>query len=85
MNKRTQQTDQERHDALLREAANLDLRAMRDYMKDGQWIIWAPTLKGQCELTTATNCTCRRFRAWHRCPCTAMVQDLESMVGAEAA
>lgn len=31
------------------------------------WVAWVDDIPGECDLVTDEGCTCRVFRAWHRC------------------
>jgi hypothetical protein len=66
----------DRHDALLRRARELGLRAVQDYVHPSLLIVWEPGLKGYCELASPVSCSCRAYRAWGRCPHQAFAHSI---------
>jgi hypothetical protein len=66
----------DRHDALLRRARELDLRAVQDYVHPSLLIVWEPGLNGSCELASPANCSCRVYRAWGRCAHQAFAHEI---------
>lgn len=78
------ETDRIRHQRTdLQLARDLDLRALRDYAKPylEQYIVWQPGegTGNEVHLTTATSCTCQRFKLKERCPHVAFVQRLADL------
>ncbi len=42
----------------------------------GEYIARQPDRPGECELVTWNDCTCHRYRVWHRCEHVALVRRL---------
>lgn len=78
---RIQQAEQDRHNALLRRAMDLDMTLEPDTIKPGHFITrQAPTGRSGrahpvTNVTSPTSCTCSEWQLWHRCPCQALVID----------
>jgi hypothetical protein len=70
---------------LLRQAEEMELQLTEDYVDPTQFIVWEPGIHGFCELVSADQCTCRRFKIWGRCAHHALVLEHMGLYPDEAA